>query len=176
MIVRDAERDLPLCIESVRGALDEIVIADTGSTDNTIEIARKLGARVISVPWENDFARARNLSLAEVTADWVLSMDADERLDPAAARRLPALLANRKARAYQVPIRNYVISLNEFGTAPQNQIFLPFPRPKNIQRMSIMKMCASSAILPSCILWAAFTKPWASASSKLVAGWDGPTL
>src|SRR5450631_49677 len=113
MIVRDAERDLPLCIESVRGALDEIVIADTGSTDNTIEIARKLGARVISVPWENDFARARNLSLAEVTADWVLSMDADERLDPAAARRLPALLANRKARAYQVPIRNYVISLNE---------------------------------------------------------------
>ncbi len=113
MIVRNAERDLPLCIESVRGAVDEIVIADTGSTDNTIEIARNLGARVISIPWENDFARARNLSLAEVTTDWVLSMDADERLDPAAARRLSALLANRKARAYQVPIRNYVLSLNE---------------------------------------------------------------
>jgi tetratricopeptide (TPR) repeat protein len=113
MIVRDAEEDLRACIESTRGAADEIVIADTGSTDNSIELARSLGARVISIPWENDFARARNLSLAEVTADWVLSMDADERLDPAAARSLPALLANPKARAYQVPIRNYVLSLNE---------------------------------------------------------------
>lgn len=113
MIVRDAERDLAVCLESVRGIANEIVIADTGSTDNTIEIAHKMGARVFSVPWENDFARARNLSLAEATADWVLSMDADERLDPAAARRLPPLLANRKARAYQIPIRNYVLSLNE---------------------------------------------------------------
>jgi len=113
MIVRDAERDLAACLESARGAVDEMVIADTGSTDNTIKLARGIGARVISIPWENDFARARNLSLAEVTADWVLSMDADERLDPAAPRRLPALLANRKAAAYQVPIRNYVLSLNE---------------------------------------------------------------
>jgi Tfp pilus assembly protein PilF len=113
MIVRNGESDLPLCIESVRGIADEIVIADTGSTDNSIRIARGMGARVFSIQWENDFARARNLSLAEVTADWVLSMDADERLDPAASRRLPSLLAHRKARAYQVPIRNYVLSLNE---------------------------------------------------------------
>ncbi len=113
MIVRDAERDLAPCLESARAAVDQIVIADTGSTDNTIELARSLGARVINIPWEDDFARARNLSLAEVTADWVLSMDADERLDPAAARRLPPLLANRRAAAYQVPIRNYVLSLNE---------------------------------------------------------------
>jgi Flp pilus assembly protein TadD len=113
MIVRDAENDLPRCIESVRGAVDEIVIADTGSHDGTIELARTLGARVISIPWENDFARARNLSLAELKTDWVLSMDADERLDPAAARHLPALLAHPKARAYQVSIRNYVSSLNE---------------------------------------------------------------
>jgi tetratricopeptide (TPR) repeat protein len=113
MIVRNAEQDLPDCLQSVRGIVDEIVIADTGSTDKTLEIAASLGARVISVPWEDDFARARNLSLAAATADWVLSMDADERLDAAAARRLPSLLANRKARAYQVPIRNYVLSMNE---------------------------------------------------------------
>ncbi len=131
MIVRDAERDLPQCIESVRGAVNEIVIADTGSTDNTIEIARNLGARLISIPWENDFARARNLSLAEVTADWVLSMDADERLDPAAAGRLPALLANLKARAYQVPIRNYVLSLNErIWDRPAKANLFPIPEAK----------------------------------------------
>jgi glycosyltransferase involved in cell wall biosynthesis len=113
MIVRNAQRDLRACIESVRGAADEIVIADTGSTDGSVELARSLGARAFSIPWENDFAKARNLVLAEVTADWVLSMDADERLDPSAARKLPPLLSYRKGRAYQVPIRNYVLSLNE---------------------------------------------------------------
>jgi tetratricopeptide (TPR) repeat protein len=113
MIARNAERDLRACIESVRGAADEVVIADTGSTDGSADLARSLGARVFSIPWENDFAKARNLALAEVTTDWVLSMDADERLDPSAPRKLPPLLSNRKARAYQVPIRNYVQSLNE---------------------------------------------------------------
>ena len=112
MIVRDAERDLAACLGSVHGIVDEIVVADTGSTDRSIELARTSGARVLSVPWENDFARARNRALAEVTSDWVLSMDADERLDAAAARCLPAMLANREARAYQVPIRNYVLSLH----------------------------------------------------------------
>ncbi len=113
MIVRDASRDLSPCLESARKVADEIVIADTGSVDNTIELARRLGARVISIPWENDFARARNLALAEVRSDWVLSLDADERLDSAAARRLPPLIANRQAAGYQVTIRNYVLSVTE---------------------------------------------------------------
>lgn len=131
MIVRDAMRDLPSCIESVRGVADEIVIADTGSTDGTIELARKLGARLISIPWENDFARARNLSLAEVSSDWVLSMDADERLDPSAGLRLPSLLANLKARAYQVPIRNYVLSLNQrIWDRPAKPNISPIPEAK----------------------------------------------
>ena len=82
MIVSNAEQQLALCLESVRGVVDELVIADTGSTDNTIELAHDLGAHVISIPWENDFARARNRALAEVRSDWVLSLDADERLDP----------------------------------------------------------------------------------------------
>jgi O-antigen biosynthesis protein len=132
MIVRDAARDLALCLESVRGIADEIVIADTGSADNSVDLARNLGARVIRIPWENDFARARNFSLAEVTADWVLSMDADERLDPAAGQRLPPLLASRTARAYQVPIRNYVLTLDErIWDRPARPNDSPLPEAKN---------------------------------------------
>jgi tetratricopeptide (TPR) repeat protein len=128
MIVRDAARDLAPCIESVRGVADEIVIGDTGSVDSTIELARSLGARVFSIPWENDFALARNLVLAEAHTDWVLSIDADERLDPCAARLLPALLANQKFRAYQVPIRNYFLSLNEgIWDRPAKPNRSPFP-------------------------------------------------
>ncbi len=84
MIVKNAARDLPECLASVRGGVSEIVVADTGSTDDTAAIAQKAGARVISVPWENDFSKARNFPLELVTADWVLSLDADERLDPGA--------------------------------------------------------------------------------------------
>ncbi|MFY9805331.1 MAG: glycosyltransferase [Candidatus Acidiferrales bacterium] len=111
MIVKDGARDLPECLASVEGVAGEIVIADTGSSDGSVEIARRAGARVFSIPWENDFSKARNLSLAQSTGDWVLMLDADERLDAGAASVLPALLANENVCGYQVTIRNYVHSL-----------------------------------------------------------------
>ena len=110
MIVKNAERDLPECLASVRGAVDEIVIADTGSLmDSSIAIAREAGARVISIGWSDDFAKARNLSLNEVRSDWVLILDADERLDPAAIRALPELMTEPGIAGYQVTIRNYLL-------------------------------------------------------------------
>jgi tetratricopeptide (TPR) repeat protein len=111
MIVRNAERDLADCLQSARAVVDEIIVTDTGSRDSTIEIARNAGARVVSIPWENDFAKARNLSLAEVSSDWVLVLDADERLDRNAETLLPALLVNPRVAGYQVTLRNYVTSL-----------------------------------------------------------------
>ncbi len=60
MIVKDGEATIRACLESVRGIVDQIVIADTGSTDKSREIAQGMGATVISVPWENHFAKARN--------------------------------------------------------------------------------------------------------------------
>ncbi|MCH8268977.1 MAG: glycosyltransferase family 2 protein, partial [Acidobacteria bacterium] len=113
MIVKDAEAELPACLESVRGVVEEIVVADTGSTDATVEVARRYGAQVFSIPWEQDFARARNLALEQVQTDWVLMLDADEQLDPAAGRLLPALLEQTGADGYQVTIRNYLWSLSE---------------------------------------------------------------
>ena len=65
MIVRITQPHSGACLESVRGVVDEIVIADTGSTDATLGIAREFGARVIEIPWKNDFSGARNHSLAE---------------------------------------------------------------------------------------------------------------
>jgi len=113
MIVRDAESMLGACLESVRGAVDEIVIGDTGSTDGTPEVARQHGARLVSIPWENDFAQARNRALEEIRADWVLVLDADEQLDPGARRVLPSLLDRRAVVGYQVTIRNYVLNLSD---------------------------------------------------------------
>lgn len=78
MIVKDEAANLSRCLNSVRGWVDEMVIVDTGSTDNTIAIAQSYGAHVHSYNWHHDFAAARNFGLQYVTADWVLVLDADE--------------------------------------------------------------------------------------------------
>src|SRR5437763_17156194 len=96
MIVKNEEQTLSACLGSVSGIVSQIVIADTGSTDATIEIARKLGATVVSVPWENDFARARNAALQLMQTDWILVLDADEEIDSEARRQIPILLKASK--------------------------------------------------------------------------------
>ncbi len=78
MIVKNEEASLPQCLNSVKDAVDEMVILDTGSTDRTLEIAREFGARVYQFEWCNDFSVARNQALNYVQGKWVLVLDADE--------------------------------------------------------------------------------------------------
>src|SRR5579863_8983698 len=115
MIVKNGADFLAPCLESLRGLVQQIVIADTGSTDSTCEIARSFGAEIIQVPWENDFAKARNQALEPVTTDWVLVLDADEELDHDAKLSLPALLEISNLGGYLVPIRNYVSTMFNRG-------------------------------------------------------------
>lgn len=82
MIVKNEEATLEDCLNSVKDVVDEMVILDTGSTDRTVEIAQKFGANVYFFEWCNDFAVARNQALRVVTGDWVLVLDADEKLKP----------------------------------------------------------------------------------------------
>jgi tetratricopeptide (TPR) repeat protein len=81
MIVKNEEKYLAGCLESVRELVDEIIIVDTGSTDSTMQIAESFGARIYHFDWVNDFAAARNESLAHATGDWILYLDADERIE-----------------------------------------------------------------------------------------------
>jgi len=105
MIAKNEAHALPFCLGSVKHLVSQIVVADTGSSDDTAEIARSFGATVISIPWNNHFAEARNAALQAMETDWVLVLDPDEEIDKSAA--LPKLLA-ADAAAYLVPIRNYV--------------------------------------------------------------------
>lgn len=82
IIVKNEEAALPQCLASVCNVVDEIVVLDTGSTDNTLAIARSFNACVYSFDWCNDFSAARNESLKYVQGDWVLVLDADEVLVP----------------------------------------------------------------------------------------------
>jgi glycosyltransferase involved in cell wall biosynthesis len=80
LIVKNEERFLPGCLESLRGRVNDVVIVDTGSDDATAEIATKAGARLLHHTWNEDFAAARNAGLDAISCDWVLYIDADERL------------------------------------------------------------------------------------------------
>jgi glycosyltransferase involved in cell wall biosynthesis len=76
LIVKNEEDCLERCLESVKG-VDEIVVCDTGSTDKTIEIAKKFTDKICHFKWCDDFSKARNYALSKCTGDWVLFMDAD---------------------------------------------------------------------------------------------------
>lgn len=81
LMVKNEEKLLPQCLESIKNYVDEICILDTGSTDGTLEIAKAYGAVINHQPWENDFSKHRNESLKYPTGDWILVIDADEKLE-----------------------------------------------------------------------------------------------
>jgi tetratricopeptide (TPR) repeat protein len=80
MIVKNEEALLPRCLESIKGWVDEIVVVDTGSTDGTVEIARKYGALIHHHPWEDHFSKHRNQSIMYASCRWIFVIDADEEL------------------------------------------------------------------------------------------------
>lgn len=80
MIVKNEGRSLEKCLSRIKQLVDEIYITDTGSTDNTLEIAEKYHAHVSRFVWKNDFSAARNFALSQSSCDWNLVLDADEYL------------------------------------------------------------------------------------------------
>jgi glycosyltransferase involved in cell wall biosynthesis len=88
MIVRNEAANLPRSLEPVRDAFDDIVVVDTGSDDNTPDMASAYGARVVCMPWSDDFSAARNRSIFDARGDWLLWLDADNYISPADVQRI----------------------------------------------------------------------------------------
>ena len=104
MIVKDEEEFLPTCLESIKDHVDEIIVVDTGSTDRTVEIARKYGAKVYHHAWENSFSKARNYSLKYATCDWILILDADEEIERRDARKLREAIKDNDVNVINLPV------------------------------------------------------------------------
>jgi tetratricopeptide (TPR) repeat protein len=81
LIVRDEAAFIEGCLESICGVVDEIIVVDTGSVDDTIERARRFPIQLYNFEWRHDFSAARNFAVAQSTCDWILYIDADERLE-----------------------------------------------------------------------------------------------
>lgn len=78
VIVKNEENNLPVWLETSKLFADELIVVDTGSSDNTVDLAKKAGAKVIEIKWQNDFAAAKNVALDAATGDWIVFNDADE--------------------------------------------------------------------------------------------------
>jgi GT2 family glycosyltransferase/tetratricopeptide (TPR) repeat protein/glycosyltransferase involved in cell wall biosynthesis len=106
LIVKNEEKFLGQCLESVRGLASQIVLVDTGSTDRTVEIAKQHRAEVYHTAWTDDFSAARNTALEHATGDWVLMLDADEELPADQHGKLRDDLKQTDAVALRLPLVN----------------------------------------------------------------------
>ena len=107
MIVRNESLHLPKALASVQGIAAEIVVVDTGSTDDTVAIATAMGAKVLHFDWTDDFAAARNSALEAATQPWILSLDADQILASDSASALVTALQRSDCMAQVVTIDLY---------------------------------------------------------------------
>ncbi len=118
MIVRDEADQLPGFLSHHAELADEVIIVDTGSRDETRDIARGAGARVIEHAWQDDFAAARNAGLTAVSSDWVLILDADERVSRADFPLLRAALPVASNRAFLQETWNYCLGTSHLEWQP----------------------------------------------------------
>ena len=120
----------PRCLESVRDHVDEIIIVDTGSTDKTVEIAGKYGAKVYHRTWENSFSKARNYSLKYATCDWILILDADEEVIKKDAHKLREVIKDpvvpettHMANVFLVPVFSKTSGNKNLAVANSGRLF-----------------------------------------------------
>ncbi|HPO12602.1 MAG TPA: glycosyltransferase [Candidatus Hydrogenedentes bacterium] len=118
LIVRNEEKHLERCLLSLFGVVDEIVVVDTGSEDNTERIARSYGARIGHFPWVDDFSAARNTALHLAQGDYVLSIDADEWIENGEEAKT---LLHRFVQGHGPETVGTVEIVSTVGTAPECQ-------------------------------------------------------
>ncbi len=124
MIVKNEERYLEQCLNSIKSLIDEIIIVDTGSTDKTKEIAKKFKARIFGFKWNDNFSEARNESLKHAAKDWILVLDADEIIEKNDSEKIKSLIetAENDIAGFALEQRSYINSYFE-GALKNNSDF-----------------------------------------------------
>ncbi len=105
IIAKNEAGNIAACLDSV-AFCDERIVVDGGSDDETVALAEAKGARVVSSPKWNGYGPQKNFALSLAGGDWVLSLDADERVSPALALEIKAALANSNVDGYEMPRRS----------------------------------------------------------------------
>ena len=127
IITKDEENNITRCINSLKPVVSEIIVVDTGSSDNTVDIAKKLGAKVYHFEWVNDFSKAKNYAISKATGNWIIFLDADEYLEENSAFHVDKCI--NQAIKYQadgiyISLVNYDTQRNQIqSSVSKTQIF-----------------------------------------------------
>lgn len=107
MIVKNEEDFIEQCLQSVQKLVNEIIIVDTGSSDQTINICKNYNASIFSYEWNDHFAEARNYGLSKASGNWILWLDADEKLEVQKSKLIQDAIQQTNALMIYMPIVNY---------------------------------------------------------------------
>src|SRR5579863_4842510 len=145
MIVKNEERNLARCLESVRGLAGELSVVDTGSTDATQRIGAGYGAQVIPFDFTVvDFSAARNFALARARGRWILTLDADEMLDRESLPLIEGLVARDENAGYFLERHNHS---SDSGRSPKDYVVRLFPNKPNYRYRGRVHETVDASIL-----------------------------
>ncbi len=132
ILTKNEEENIPSVIENAKKCGGEVIIIDSGSTDRTVELAEKAGAKVSFRAWDDDFSAQRNFALGETEADWVLYLDADERLNEEMIDEVKRIVSGGAMDHQYVMVRKNVafgVKFNHGALGP-DEVTRLFPREK----------------------------------------------
>ncbi len=130
ILTKNEENNIIDVVRNAKSCTDEVVVIDSGSTDRTAELAEKAGAVVAFRAWDGDFSAQRNFALTQTTADWVLYLDADERLNDELAQAVRRIAETRtEARQYAVRRKSVAFGVTfNHGVLSPDCVLRLFPR------------------------------------------------
>lgn len=131
IIVKNEEKNIRTALEWGKGIVFEQIVVDTGSNDQTVEIAKEMGAKVFSFPWKDDFSAAKNFAIDQANGDWIVLLDADEYYTQECAAKIIPTLIQIENGIYETEkphaVRSLLVNLDDqgqaFSTGLQDRIF-----------------------------------------------------
>ena len=102
VLTKNEEKNIAAVVQNAKKVAAEVLIVDSGSTDKTVPLAEKNGAKVVYRAWDNDFAAQRNFALQHVETEWVLYLDADERMNDELLASVKNAVGNDKTCQYSI--------------------------------------------------------------------------
>lgn len=128
ILTKNEESNIVDVINNAKLVTSKVLVIDSGSEDNTVELATKVGAEVVYRDWDNDFAAQRNFALKHIDTDWVLYLDADERMNDELISSIKAVIANGSAALYEMERRNSAFGRDfKYGVLSADSVKRLFP-------------------------------------------------
>lgn len=131
ILTNNEEKNIVGVIENAKKITSSVLVIDSGSTDNTVSLAQKQGASVVYRAWDNDFSAQRNFALEHVNTEWVLYLDADERMNDILISEIKIVVQSGKSAMYRFIRRNSAFGRDfKYGVLGPDSVVRLFPKNK----------------------------------------------